>query len=216
MSRPPGDDPFRAFHAHRRRAALVRALRALVVVVPLGAGVAALWVTGHDAPVAANAGPASVVEVVEQAAEQQGEVSGPTLPEAAPPPPASEPVPPVIEAPASVPQVPAPLEIVIDAVGFQAEIDRCLWVRMDLGVVAPLVGAHNSCGGDVVLGLDAGDEVRLAGFGLDGTYVVTDAREVRTGEIAAVATEGMTADVILQTCYRGTGTTRLVAASRLP
>ncbi|WP_460818269.1 hypothetical protein [Microbacterium petrolearium] len=109
-----------------------------------------------------------------------------------------------------------PLEIRIDAAGHQAEIDQWLWVRMDFSAVdAPVVGAHNYCGGGVVLDLRTGDAVTLSGFELDGEYVVTGDRAVPTGENAAVATEGLVADVILQTCFWGDDTTRLVTLARV-
>ncbi|GGH49890.1 hypothetical protein GCM10010921_28270 [Microbacterium album] len=108
---------------------------------------------------------------------------------------------------------PRRIRIDIDALGYQAEIDQCLWVRMDFQAVnVPIVGAHNYCGGDVLLDLQPGDIVVLTAHGLDGEYVVTGDREVRTGEYVSVATAGLTGDVILQTCYWDTGTTRLVTA----
>lgn len=112
---------------------------------------------------------------------------------------------------------PASWSIDIDTTGYQDEIDECLWVRMDLGGHAPFVGAHNYCGGDVVLDMQPGDRVSLAGAGLDGAYVVTDDRDARAGDVAAAAIAGMTADVILQTCYWGrTGSVRLVGLMPAP
>jgi hypothetical protein len=105
--------------------------------------------------------------------------------------------------------------IAIAATGYQAELDACQWVRMDLGV-APIVGAHTSCGGAIVLEMIDLDAVQLAGQGLDGAYVVTGSRDARAGDTAAAATDGLAADVILQTCYPGAdGRVRLVALTRL-
>lgn len=88
---------------------------------------------------------------------------------------------------------------------------------MDLLGTAPFVGAHTSCGGAVVLTMKAGDRVTLAGQGLDGIYRVADARDAHAGDLATTATAGMTASVILQTCYRGTGgRERLVALLAAP
>ncbi len=102
--------------------------------------------------------------------------------------------------------------IEIDASGYQSELDACLWVRMDLGASAPIVGAHRSCGGSIVLEMSIGDAVVLTGQGLDGSYLVSDAREAHAGDVAATVTEGMDAVAILQTCYPGSdGRLRLLA-----
>ncbi len=102
-------------------------------------------------------------------------------------------------------------EIQIDTIGHQAQIDQCDWVRMDLGAAAPIVGAHNYCGGDVVLDMRLGDTVTLSGTGLDGTYVVSEARDARAGDPASSATSGMAVAAILQTCYwEDDGRVRLV------
>ena len=112
---------------------------------------------------------------------------------------------------------PASWSIAIDTRGYQAEIDQCLWVRMDLGGQAPIVGAHNYCGGGDVLEMSLGDSVTLAGTGLDGTYLVTDARDARAGDTAATAIAGMVGRVILQTCYwADDGTVRLVGLTPAP
>jgi hypothetical protein len=50
-----------------------------------------------------------------------------------------------------------------------------------------------------------GDVVELYGEGLDGDYVVSDSRDAHAGDNAATATDGMLAQVILQTCYPGAG-----------
>lgn len=91
--------------------------------------------------------------------------------------------------------------ITIDTTGYQKEIDQCLWVRMDLGLDAPVVGAHNYCGGSVVLEMAVGDTVTLSGTGLDGTYLVSAERLAWAGDNAASATAGLDAVVILQTCF---------------
>jgi hypothetical protein len=102
--------------------------------------------------------------------------------------------------------------ISIDTIGYQAEIDQCLWVRMDLGAPAPVVGAHNYCGGAIVLDMRLGDRVALSGAGLDGTYTVVASRDAHAGDNGAEATAGLVADVILQTCYwHANGLERLVA-----
>lgn len=111
---------------------------------------------------------------------------------------------------------PSAWAISIDTTGYQAEIDECLWVRMDLGAAAPIVGAHNYCGGGIVLEMQLGHTVDLVGTGLDGSYVVTESRDARGGDPAAAATAGMTASVILQTCYWiDDGSVRLLGLQRV-
>ncbi len=93
------------------------------------------------------------------------------------------------------------VHITITATGYQHELDQCQWVRMDIGAEAPIVGAHTRCGGSVVLSMHTGEVVDLRGQGLDGRYVVTDGLDAHAGDDASVATTGMNATVILQTCY---------------
>ena len=112
---------------------------------------------------------------------------------------------------------PASWAIAVDTRGYQDEIDECLWVRMDLGGQAPIVGAHNYCGGGVVLEMEYGDVVTITGTGLDGRYLVSDARDARAGDIAATAIKGMVGILILQTCYwSDDGTVRLVGLTPAP
>jgi hypothetical protein len=88
---------------------------------------------------------------------------------------------------------------------------------MELAADAPIVGAHNNCGGSVVLEMLIGDAVTLTGTGLDGRYVVAAERDGQAGENAAAATAGFGADVVLQTCYWNSGgQERLLALVRVP
>ncbi len=136
---------------------------------------------------------------------------------AALPEPATAPAPQPEPEPVALPETgPSSWSIEIATVGYQAEIDQCLWVRMNLGAAAPIVGAHNYCGGGDVLDMALGDSVTLAGTGLDGLYLVTDARDAHAGDNAAQATAGLVATVILQSCYwQNDGTERLVALTRV-
>lgn len=105
--------------------------------------------------------------------------------------------------------------IAVDATGYQAELDRCLWVRMDVTTrLLPIVGAHNVCGGDIVLGMRPGDLVTLHGQRVDGDYVVTGSRDGHPGQSADEATAGLDASVLLQTCYWTGGQVRLVVLAR--
>lgn len=112
---------------------------------------------------------------------------------------------------------PASWAIAVDTRGYQDEIDECLWVRMDLGGQAPIVGAHNYCGGGIVLEMKFGDVVTMTGTELDGRYLVSDARDARAGDIAATAINGMVGSLILQTCYwSDDGSVRLVGLTPAP
>jgi len=93
--------------------------------------------------------------------------------------------------------------ISITAVGLQAEVDACQWVRMDFSsaVPVPIVAAHNFCGGGIVLEMKVGQLVSLGGTGLDGMYQVVASKDAWADQDATDAISGLTADVILQTCY---------------
>jgi hypothetical protein len=109
-------------------------------------------------------------------------------------------------------------QIGISAFGWQAELDACQWVLMDMvaSVPLPIVAAHNYCGGGIVLEMQPGDTVTLGGYGYDGVYVVTGSRDAWSGGDAAVAVSGMDGDVVLQTCYwDDDGTERLVSLRRI-
>ncbi|GAA2182992.1 hypothetical protein GCM10009785_24610 [Brooklawnia cerclae] len=233
-------DAFRAVHAHERRSRAARTLGMLAGVVALAAfagvlpGMASGAVPAPTGPPGGITAPPSAAPAVPgQAGDSPTGSAQPGESDELPPStgsagsvdPANEsqPLPSleVSEAPnptqsqagsgmATGPAVPRELRIEVGATGYQAEIDRCQWVRMDLGAVAPIVAAHDYCGGSVVLDLLTGDRVDLAGQGLDGRYVVAGSRDARPGQDAAEATAGLVATVLLQTCYPDGAHVRLV------
>jgi len=188
-------DPFRDYHRARHRTAVVRVLASVVLVGGLGGGLTALAAAAPEPAVVRSAASTPTASVEEPA------------PTALPEPAASAPpAPPPEPEPLAAAGGPRSWSIHVDTAGYQAEIDQCLWVRMDLGLDAPIIGAHNYCGGSVVLEMQLGDTVALAGAGLDGTglsgtYIVASERDARAGDNAAAATAGFEAAVILQTCY---------------
>lgn len=230
-----GDDPFAAVHRlQRRRTAGWGSVAALAVAAVIGFA----WVApGYAAPpvlavvppapasTAAAETPAEVAPVAQGAAEAAPDAGPPAPADASGvvPQPSAElalPTAPPAEQPAPVAdpiETPGPVshEIAVDASGYQVELDRCLWVRMDIGATAPIVGAHNTCGGDVVLTMALGDTVYLTGEGLDGSYLVTGEREATKGQNAFQATDGMGATVILQTCHWEGEGVRLLALQPL-
>lgn len=195
------EDPFAEYHRARRRAAAVRAVLGLAAVAAVA--LASIWLAtvpsgSAAAQPSAQTQPTKILSMAPTDATP-----------AAKPSPTPHPSP-------SIPPAPAPhlagnststrdVQIAITATGYQHELDECQWVRMDLGAVAPIVGAHTQCGGAVVLTLSAGQFVDLTGEGLTGRYVVTDIRNAHSGDDAATALAGMDATVVLQTCYPGTG-----------
>jgi hypothetical protein len=214
------DDPFRDVHRARAWAACGR-----VVLVVTALAVGASLVSIADAVPASPAGAVSASvspvgsEPLTAPPAEQVPVAVESSPTAIPAVPAEAPtLPSATAAPTSViAQSPASWSIEIDTTGYQVEVDQCLWVRMNLGGHAPIVGAHNYCGGDVVLDMVLGDQVVLAGAELDATYVVSDERDARAGDSAPAAIDGMIGDVIVQTCYwGGDGRVRLVGLTRVP
>ena len=206
-------DPFAAYHRAGRRMTLARVIPAVIAALAIGIGL------GYVAGAAPAAPPAAMEQdSPAQAVGPAPDAVGPPtvaaqLPQPSAPGDAPQPAAPALPTLATTGQ--AEWSISIDTTGYQAEIDQCLWVRMDLGVHAPVVGKHNYCGGDVVLAMAIGDTVTLAGVGLDGTYTVVATRDAQAGDYAKVATDGLGGSVILQTCYWGnTGAERLVALDR--
>jgi hypothetical protein len=212
-------DPFREYHRSRRWMTLTRALAAAGVSAAVAVGLVLMAAAAPPPQAPAVAESTGIPTPAQSAAPEQTSTLAPA-PAVALPAPAPAPVaaqaqePPPTELPATGP---ASWTIAIDTRGYQAEIDQCLWVRMDLGGQAPIVGAHNYCGGGVVLEMRLGDVVTLTGTGLDGTYLVTDSRDARAGDTAATAIKGMLARVVLQTCYwEGDGSERLVGLTPAP
>ncbi len=229
MTPPPAArDPFAAYHRARRPGIVLRRGLATVAVVGTVAAGVFLVITAPATPQTATVAlasntipdiqPDAGAETATGAGDAGGDAAAPDAPLPSPAPAATAPSVPAQPAPAAAPAEPTgPYSIRIAATGYQAEVDRCQWVRMNLGAVAPIVGAHNNCGGAIVLTMTPGQEVDLTGQGLDGRYVVTGGRDAHAGEIAAEATSGITADVLLQTCYfSGHGAELLIALTRLP
>jgi len=207
----PATDPFREYHRGRFWMSLLKVTAGAVAAVALVAGVLQLAAGAPPyaaQPAAARGLPAPAPSDATALAPQPV-LASPTP--AASTPAASSTKAPVLGTAASAPDQPAVVTgpanwaIAINTTGYQAELDKCLWVRMDLGATAPIVGAHNNCGGSVVLDMRLGDIVTLSGTALDGKYTVVDSRNARAGDSAASATSGWTGDVILQTCYFNAG-----------
>ncbi len=225
MVRDSGD-PFRDYHRGRFWMSLLKLTAGAAAAVALVAGVMQLAAGAPlyaAQPVAARGLPAPAPDdAATITTRPTPAVRASAVPTPAAPPPValapgdsaaapSSTVAPVLGSAASTPDQPAVVTgpgrwaILINTTGYQAELDKCLWVRMDLGATAPIVGAHNNCGGSIVLAMQLGDIVTLSGTALDGEYRVIDARNAHAGDSAATATSGWTGAVILQTCYFNSG-----------
>lgn len=203
-------DVFRSFHRGRLLASLrVRVPLVIVVGAMIAAGVAvsasATPTAGIDAAsgstiIAAPSAPlAGGVAAADTAAAPSPEAPALILPAEGS---TIDPAVASVAAEATTPVAPTPLySIAVTARGHQAELDACQWVRMDVGAIAPIVGAHNFCHGDEVLALAVGDVVTVTGTDLDGDYQVTGSRDARAGDNGASATAGLAGDIIFQTCY---------------
>ncbi len=218
MSESPPRDLFRAYHRGRRLGRVVRlaavCLGAAVLIAGLvywpGASPHSARVSFTTSSIPPTVAPSSAPMALPNGiAPARGTTNSPA--------PVDSPPQPDSFVPTTLPQTGGARWVIeVATEGYQAELDQCLWVRMDLDAVAPIVGAHNNCGGGVVLDMAEGDTVILSGVGLDGTYTVHSSRNAHAGDSAAAATSGWSADVILQTCYWNSGgLERLLALQRV-
>jgi hypothetical protein len=198
---PEASDPFRDYHRGRFWMSLLKVTAGIAAAVALVAGV--MQLAAGAPPYAAQ--PAAARGLPAPASDDATAVAPKptTIPSAAPTAQAELGV--AAAPPQSVVSGPGHWAIAINTTGYQNELDQCLWVRMDLGATAPIVGAHNNCGGSIVLDMKLGDIVTLSGTALDGKYTVIDTRNAHAGDSAATATSGWNGDVFLQTCYFNAG-----------
>lgn len=104
-------------------------------------------------------------------------------------------------------------EISLGGEGGMRELDRCdgtftemISYRVD--DVPPLFAAHNDCGGDIILGWDLGQRVRVAGSGV--VYEVVEERHTpKWSDVDALV--GMAGEFVVQTCYYGENRMRFLA-----
>ncbi|MFB2580104.1 hypothetical protein ACEXQD_02555 [Herbiconiux sp. P15] len=201
---------FAEYHRARRRAVLPGRIALVLVAVAVVAG--ATWGIATR-PVPTSAASASGVSLA--GAPAAGSAAGATAGESPVPVPPPSPAPEVTTETVVEPRPQLHESIAVTARGHQAELDECQWVRMDIGAVAPIVGAHTYCEGEVVLELEDGDLVSIRGTELDGDYQVTGSRDAHAGDDPAAATAGLTADLLLQTCYWDQNGLRLVELRRV-
>ncbi|MDN3445753.1 hypothetical protein [Microbacterium sp. APC 3901] len=113
-------------------------------------------------------------------------------------------------------QIVAPDElptIRLGAEGGMVELDHCdgtftEMVSYRIDDVLPLFAAHNNCGGDVILGWDIGQRVKVAGS--DVVYEVMEERHTpKWSNVEALA--GMTGEFMVQTCFYGENRMRFLS-----
>ena len=101
-----------------------------------------------------------------------------------------------------------PPVITLGADGNESTMDRCdgTFTHMveydDVAGLQPLWAAHNKCRGDVILGWQVGQTVKVEGGSAPGLYMVVD-RKVELRGVTAGELRGMAGDFILQSCFYG-------------
>lgn len=108
-------------------------------------------------------------------------------------------------------------EIVLGTEGGKRELDECdgrftEMVSYRSAGILPLYAAHNVCGGDVILGWDIGQRVRVRGS--DTVYVVVEERHTPQGTSGDLL-RGMAGEFMLQTCFYGENRMRFLSLSPL-
>lgn len=104
-------------------------------------------------------------------------------------------------------------EITLGGEGGMVELDHCdgtftemITYRID--GVTPLFAAHNNCGGDVILGWELGQQVRVAGS--DTVYEVVEERHTpKWSNVEELV--GMSGEFMVQTCFYGENRMRFLA-----
>jgi hypothetical protein len=104
-------------------------------------------------------------------------------------------------------------EITLGPEGGIRDLDQCDGTFTEMisyrtADVLPLYAAHNKCGGDIILGWELGDRIRVAGS--DVVYEVVEERH--TPKWSRVDTlRGMTGEFMVQTCFYGEPRMRFLA-----
>ncbi|WP_194762780.1 hypothetical protein [Microbacterium sp. UFMG61] len=101
--------------------------------------------------------------------------------------------------------------------GGLAQLDECdgtftemISYRVD--GVPPLFAAHNNCGGDIILGWDLGQRVRVEGS--DIVYEVVEERHTpKWSDVEALV--GMSGEFMVQTCFYGENRMRFLALAQV-
>lgn len=104
-------------------------------------------------------------------------------------------------------------EIRLGGEGGMRELDLCDGAFTEMtgyrsDDVPPLYAAHNYCGGDIILGWDLGQRVRVSGS--DVVYEVVEERHTpKWSQLDAL--RGMSGELMVQTCYYGENRMRFLA-----
>lgn len=103
--------------------------------------------------------------------------------------------------------------ITLGGEGDMRDLDRCGGEFTEMTSyrtdgVLPLYSAHNYCGGDIILGWDIGQHVRVAGS--DVVYEVVEERHTPKSSNADTLV-GMAGEFMVQTCYYGENRMRFLS-----
>lgn len=103
--------------------------------------------------------------------------------------------------------------ITLGGPGDTRDLDRCSgefteMISYRADGVLPLYSAHNSCGGDIILGWEIGQQVRVGGS--DVIYEVVEERHTPKSSNAA-SLVGMAGQFMVQTCYYGENRMRFLS-----
>lgn len=109
-------------------------------------------------------------------------------------------------------------EVVLGGEGDMSDLDGCTgefteMISYRVDGIPPLFSAHNNCGGDIILGWELGQRVRIAGS--DVVYEVVEERHAPQPS-GAERLEGMSGELVLQTCYYGETRMRFLALTPTP
>ncbi len=100
-----------------------------------------------------------------------------------------------------------------------AELDRCdgtftEMLSYERDGVPPVWAAHNNCGGDVTLGWETGQHIRIVGD--EQVYEVIDIRYTSKIWSSTDDLVGLGGDLALQTCFYGEDRMKFVGLAPLP
>ena len=108
--------------------------------------------------------------------------------------------------------------VTLGGLGGKAELDWCdgTFIEMEsyrIPGVPPVYAAHNSCGGDIILGWTVGQHIQITNTG--HIYEIVEERyTTKWSQIDSLV--GMQGDLVLQSCYYGENKMRFLGLKEIP